>query len=1621
MSRSTIGGVVGAVIGFVASGYNPQGAYWGWVIGSGVGALTDNTKTYGPRLQDAAQQSSQDGTPRTYGYGTFPTTGVILWRDKRKEIEEEQGKGGPSAVTYKYTWSYAIGVCLGPINNYLIVKRNGTIVYDTRSNEELEAVGYSQDEITKTRTAQGKWLTNAKLYKGQDGQLPDPTIQAVEGVDNTPAYPGYAYVVLTNEDVTNDGGAIPQYEFVISECGTSQEGDPLNPVYPGYLLVTGAPKADGAPVFAVALATEDLSFAGMDLSSGADVPLATGAYRDGKWVAISTDQVRCSTDNRVTFPSGTISAPNPLGNLVGGHDGFLVAPRDELGGGICSSPDGATFTPISVSALGTDGSDQSSDASNASYAWYEDGKYFLARGKIRRAVYYSENRDGPYVAAWDVDAEVLAGRDPNGAHIVNWHSMRKVGDFWYAVITWHFDTASRRQQIIRGPAFNNWTTFEVLVDTAWSAGTNRPAMLYRGDDDWGVCHASNGSIWTNANDWAEPISTGIGGPSWDGALNDEKSIEQKSRIAYVNKKFYIISTTDQAVVFDPEALTMSAPATLPVTFTVSIVAAGALELSGLFEVPDAPGSFVDRGGRVIAPEGNTTERCTPRLSGIVGRQTAKREITRIVTDELYETFVDGFRVATQTSPLANIQSLMSAYQFDGSEHDGKLWFLMRNQRELTFTITTDDLVEQSGDPFEWEITKENDLLRKVTVNYFDPLTNYSQTSQDWEMRSSTVKALGEGTFEMALTGTGNWAKRSAEMSGRIAWAERRETKLKVGLRHAARYTGEWGQFIDTKGLAHIVRITQINDEGITRELTLRKTRHSAYESLAEGVDSPLPTFPTGNVRGPTISVVMNMPVLNPDNDKAGVYWASTGLLTTWRGSKLSLSRTAGAWETGPSMDKSCTMGTLVSTLPSASRYSRDDTNTLTVKLFPYCPKTLASTDDEGILAEANAAALVYPSGKVELIQFKTSTLTAPNTYALTGLHRGLKDTTPGEHLADAMFVLLDTAVRFVAIRPDDVGKTLTFRAVSNGTDPDAADEDTLTFNTIESLREWQPYRVVESWGADGGLCLSWIGRARLGSSRAPVHSQWFDGYRVTITVGALEYSVDTMEQNICISAATMVDTFGADYAVPMITVRAKSKVVTGDDDFDSDPGTPTDPTANYPATIIGSPSDMYVGEPVFEPLGPSSGSPFQAYGGMWEETFTGEIVGNVAPRSSRPGEGAIFGVPLVAETRNAAAELVPSGPLVVGGPFTITDSVTVAAKPTYGMMDESLLSRGNALATAVTTPARTTKIVPPGGYGHIRSRAGFNTLKRRCVLTIDNLPAGGSIAVGVHAASFNATLWPGLAGQFAYTASTNGAYAIECDAVTGAITIKLAGVTVASGTLPLTHSYDGNYRFAWNVIGAAPGATVHCNMGNEAWPDTPTVGYVGVDNAPMVVPCGFDIAVATANGSRLRGELSMTEAIPPTADIANYAYAAFGRSTGKLRIGMAGGDANARLGFCKTGHTGRLGASGTADSIGFTDTRTPAGYIIETSFGGVHNRIVLPQFPYYSNPLVRFAFDIDAGTLEIWVKVEVTTGDPTAVYELLATLTGIPAGPWLPAISGQGRFVPEIAGPATYTNWTETF
>ena len=167
----------------------------------------------GATLGDIAAQTAKEGDPRLIVWGIVRPIGgnVIACSDPKNVTTSSGGKGGGGGQTTESVYrTYAIGICEGPITGIRRVWRNNKLVYDARGNDW----GTTNNPI---------FLQKAKFYLGDFQQLPDPSLEAIFGVGNVPAHRGTCYMVMDNENLTELGGALPQFIFEV----TKKEGSYL--------------------------------------------------------------------------------------------------------------------------------------------------------------------------------------------------------------------------------------------------------------------------------------------------------------------------------------------------------------------------------------------------------------------------------------------------------------------------------------------------------------------------------------------------------------------------------------------------------------------------------------------------------------------------------------------------------------------------------------------------------------------------------------------------------------------------------------------------------------------------------------------------------------------------------------------------------------------------------------------------------------------------------------------------------------------------------------------------------------------------------------------------------------------------------------------------------------------------------------------------------------------------------------------------------------------------------------------------------------------------------------------------------------------------------------------------
>jgi hypothetical protein len=203
--------------------FGPVGGFLGTIAGTAIdnaaiAALTP-ARVQPSRLAGLKVQASQDGAPMPIVYGRFRVAGQVIWASKFHEINAKRtvgGKGGQRVVERSYTISFAIGLAQGAIDGLGRVWINGEIL-------DLSTVAH-------------------RTYLGSETQMPDPLIEALEGLNNAPAFRGLAYIVFEDFPVTAYGDRIPQFAFEVmaNPPNPAQSAPILRDLARGVCLIPGA-------------------------------------------------------------------------------------------------------------------------------------------------------------------------------------------------------------------------------------------------------------------------------------------------------------------------------------------------------------------------------------------------------------------------------------------------------------------------------------------------------------------------------------------------------------------------------------------------------------------------------------------------------------------------------------------------------------------------------------------------------------------------------------------------------------------------------------------------------------------------------------------------------------------------------------------------------------------------------------------------------------------------------------------------------------------------------------------------------------------------------------------------------------------------------------------------------------------------------------------------------------------------------------------------------------------------------------------------------------------------------------------------------------------------------------
>lgn len=522
-----------------------------------------------------------------------------------------------------------------------------------------------------------------------------------------------------------------------------------------------------------------------------------------------------------------------------------------------------------------------------------------------------------------------------------------------------------------------------------------------------------------------------------------------------------------------------------------------------------------------------------------------------VTDLTQE--VRGFVIGSQMTVRNAIDILRKAFFFDVTEYDGKIVCVNRGHDAIDTIPDADLAAHEPGatppEPLDVTRAPEAELPRTVYITYYDYDHDYQTGSQYW--RRTVTRSQSDVTLDLPIVFTATEALLRAQWHMHFAWLER------------DRYT-----WFTTRKWAKLVPTDVVVVRGVNIRITSRAEspngliKFEGVRAFAGGYTAPLTDdgsspAPGGEVPGsggggqppqepPTAKadtglVLLDVPLIaesgSANSVRAAIYKDGGGV---WAGASLYKSVDGGTTYASVLTTASASVvGTVATALATfAGGNVVDETQTITVVL---ADGTLSSTNEAGLLNGLNLIALGSVATGWELLQFRTATLTATNTYALSGLLRGRYGTEwmMGAHAADEILVLLSSTFES-PIAVAEIGSARHYKAVTNGAV--IADVTATSFTSAGvALKPWTPVLLGGGRDASGNLTLDWTPRRR-GSGG------WPDGVDLPPTEITEQYRVRiyttsgyaTVARTITVSAASTTSYSAAnqttDFGSPQATI-----------------------------------------------------------------------------------------------------------------------------------------------------------------------------------------------------------------------------------------------------------------------------------------------------------------------------------------------------------------------------------------------------------------------------------------------------------------------------------------------------
>lgn len=1044
-------GIAGAAIGGFFGG--PMGAQIGWMAGSMIGGALDPQKVEGPRLEDlTAFRGSTYGIAIPKLFGTARFGGIPVWSTPKEEVKNDEGKGGPTAVTYSYYGNWAVLLCEGE-GDVLQIFANGDLMLDLTASNDGAGFDYSLlggGGGTGVNSGNDVYspVPNVRIYRGTTTQEPDPLIESVQGVGRTRAYRGYVYIVFERIALEKYGNSIPQISAVCTTSGVRYYPDPVSIAPGGYTVardpMTGYLWTNNDSLIGGGSGVYVVDPVNGDLIATIVVPAADigGQGLNGEtifvesirevWVASgNTDVFRFSAGALAYIGKFAPAVANPFTMAYIPESGYVYIGHQN---GVLLDPEDLT-TPIAS---------MSSGIHSACTPWTGTGLFALSRSID--------------TAANEMDIEIY---DAYTGDLVSTVTVPDWSGTTIGPKVMPYDPVRERMLYLQASG---------AIQDAYTIDANTFA----------ITHHSMGTGADVSNEYGAMYHSGL-----------DKFIISGSSAGAVS--IAVLNAETLAVEIQHYQSTAQLPAArLIEALETSEYIYGVNKFSLFVGSPQVVRIF-------LTPRIGTSQVC---LGDVVEELCTETQLTvgEIDRAALNDDYMDGFVLASPMTRRDAIASLLPVYFFDAIESNGKGKFIKRGGA-VAAVLSIDELI-QDDDADPLDITRESDLELplELGVTYIDKNRDYQDGNQ--YARRTTKPSLTQEQLRFAVVLDGDKGQQVAEVNLYQRWANRTPYRFATTWEYMRLEPSDVIQ-IETETVTHTLRITaKTISPALTIEWEAVSEDTDIYTAAGVGGTTSYAPQTINDTRAGTLLQLLDIPILRDVDDDDGFYGAAVGSNENWTGAEIRRSVDGGVtYSAQTSVDEAAVIGGATTELGDYSGGNTfDELSSVTVRLFPG--GELSSTTRLNVLAGTNTAVIGAP-GRWEVIRFRDAVLVGERTYTLTGLLRGRRGTehAMASHAVGDTFVLADedTWVRLSS----EIGLERQWKGVTFGARASSASPQDFT-NEAVGLKPYAGVHLGGGRDAAGNLTINWDRRTR-------VRGRWRDNVDVPVGEDTEEYEIDVYD------------------------------------------------------------------------------------------------------------------------------------------------------------------------------------------------------------------------------------------------------------------------------------------------------------------------------------------------------------------------------------------------------------------------------------------------------------------------------------------------------------------------------